>query len=334
MKRLRAGVIGLGVGGEHAAGYQRHQACEVTALCDLSDGKLARAKAEFPNARLTCRPEDILGDPLIDLVSIASYDDAHFEQTLAALRAGKHVFVEKPMCRSQDELARLKQAWLRQGHPKLASNLVLRAVPLYQWLRREIRNGRLGQVYAFDGDYLYGRLEKIARGWRKDVENYSVVQGGGIHLIDLMLWLTNEKPTTVAAVGNRLCTAETDFRYDDYVTATFRFASGLIGRITANFGCVHRHQHVVRVFGTRATFIYDDQGPRLHTDRAPSIPPRPLDLPALPASKSDLIPSFVDAIANGQDTRAETQHEFDVISTCSAADRALTTGHTTEVEYL
>src|SRR5262249_50292734 len=152
-------------------------------------------------------------------------------------------------------------------------NLVLRAAPLYCWLRDTIAAGELGELYAFDGDYLYGRLEKITDGWRGEVDGYSVLQGGGVHLVDLMLWLTGQRPATVNAVGNRIATRGTRFRYDDFVAATYRFESGLIGRITANFGCVHRHQHVVRVFGTKGTFIHDDRGARLHSTREPSAAP-------------------------------------------------------------
>jgi predicted dehydrogenase len=211
----------------------------------------------------------------------------------------------------------------------------LRAAPLYQWLRRAIASGDLGDVYAIDGDYLYGRLDKITAGWRRDVDNYSVVQGGGVHLVDLILWLTQERPASVMAAGNRVCTAGTAYRYNDFVAATLTFPSGLLARITANFGCVHRHQHVLRVFGTRGTFIYDDAGARLHTSRDPAVPATALaNLSPLPASKGDLIPPFVDAIVAGSNGREAAQHEFDVISVCVAADAAVAASQPIAVEYV
>src|SRR5262249_60336434 len=136
----------------------------------------------------------------------------------------------------------------------------------------------------FAGDYRYGRVHKITEGWRRDVEDYSVLLGGGVHLVDLMLWLTGERPARVTAAGNRIATEGTAFRYLDFAAATYEFRSGLVGRITANFGCVHRHQHVVRLFGTLATALVDDEGPRLHTSRDPSVPARRLDLAPVPAS--------------------------------------------------
>src|SRR5262249_61070114 len=91
----------------------------------LGVGKVAHSFAE------------LLDDPHTRVVSIASYDNAHFEQVVAALNAGKHVFVEKPVCRTTEELHTVKQAWARhRGKLKLTSNLVLRAAPIYQWLKQ------------------------------------------------------------------------------------------------------------------------------------------------------------------------------------------------------
>jgi predicted dehydrogenase len=334
-EKLGVAVIGLGVGEQHARAYLAAEGCEVRWLYDLDASKAERLAATLKAGRVARHYADILADRQVKVVSIASFDEAHFSQVLEALEAGKHVFVEKPLCRSMAELREIKRAWSRQPIPlKLSSNLVLRAAPVYRFLQKEIAAGALGKIYAFDGEYLYGRLEKITRGWRTHEHNYSVMLGGGVHLVDLMLGLTGERPDSVWAQGNNICTAGSAFRYHDFVTATMHFPSGLIGRITANFGCVHRHQHVVRIFGTKGTFIYDDQGPRIHVSRVPEVPAQPLNLATLPASKGDLIPDFVWAIQNGRDTKVQTQHEFDIISICISADKAVDRGTPVEVEYV
>ena len=322
-QKLGVAVIGLGIGEQHARTYLKLQNCQLQWLYDLDAAKTQAAIATLGQGKAADSLDSILSNPDVNIVSLASYDDAHFQQTITTLQSGKHVFVEKPLCRSIEELRQIKQTWLQQKHLKLESNLVLRAAPLYKWLRNQIQTGKLGQIYAIDGDYLYGRLHKITEGWRKNVENYSVLQGGGVHLVDLMLWLTGEKPITVSTTGNRICTTNTDFRYNDYACATFQFGSGLIGRITANFGCVHRHQHVLRVFGTEGTFIYDDAGPRLHVTRDPAVLAAPLNLAPLPSSKGDLIPPFIQSILNNQDTHNTIQHNFDLISVCAAAEESL-----------
>jgi predicted dehydrogenase len=333
-------VVGLGVGEQHARAYLATGRCQLRWLYDL-EASQACSVAEKLGAGTVARCfEQILEDPDVQAVSIASYDDAHFAQVVAALDAGKHVFVEKPLCRTVDELLAIKHTWSKHGGKlKLSSNLVLRTAPVYQWLQQKVEAGDFGNLYAFDGDYLYGRLHKITQGWRKAVEPYSVMLGGGVHLVDLMLWLIGERPASVYATGNRICTENTGFRYYDYVAATLRCPSGLIGRITANFGCVHRHQHMVRLFGTEATFVCDDAGPRLHVARDPSAAvgarhASPVHLPTLPATKGELIAPFVSAILADANLNAHSQTIFDVISICAACDQALQLGSEVEVRYV
>ncbi len=330
---LRVGVIGLGVGEQHVAGFRRSPHCEVTVVCDYDEGKLDAARETYPGLETTTDADAVVTDPEIDVVSIASYDHLHFGQALTALQHGKHVFVEKPLCRTAEEVAGLRDALAEHPHLQLASNLVLRAAPLYKYVREQARSGGLGAMYAFDGDYLYGRLHKITDGWRGDVDNYSVMLGGGIHLVDLMLWLTEERPLSVTATGNRISTEGTAFEYRDFVAATYVFPSGLVGRVTANFGSVHPHQHVVRLFGTEASLIYDDAGPRIYRDRDPTTSVEVLDLASLPSSKAELIPGFIEGIVEGVRDNRATLHELDVITACVAANRALDEGGSVDIEY-
>lgn len=332
MTSLGAAVIGLGIGEQHIYGYDCPPKCDVVALCDFSSEKLQSVAPQYTRARRTTDWQNVVDDRDVNVISIASFDDDHFPQTVAALEANKHVFVEKPLCRTHDELVQVKRLVADRGM-MLGSNLVLRAAPVYRWLKQAIANDELGTVYAFDGDYLYGRIHKITGGWRNKMGEYSVMQGGAIHLADLMLWCTGQRPVDVTSHGNGICTEESSFEPDDFVSSIFRFPSGMIGRITANFGCVHCHHHVMRVFGTKATFIYDDQGPRIMRTRDPETPAEMLDLETLPNSKSVLIPGLLDDILNGADPVRRAQTEFDTMSICLAADESLDCNSTVEINY-
>jgi predicted dehydrogenase len=334
---IRTAVIGLGVGEQHARAAASHPKAVLAVLCDLDRARAERIANDICVKTTASDPphvlatvEDAIDAPDVDAVILATYDDQHAAQVLRAFAAGKHVFCEKPLCRTVEEVRAIAAA---RADRHLQCNLILRAAPLYRWLRDAIRAGELGDVYAIDGDYLYGRLHKITEGWRKGVDDYSVMQGGGVHLVDLAMWLVGERPARVSAVGNRIVTRETEFRYPDFVAATFEMPSGIVMRITANFGSVHKHQHVLRVFGSKATFIVDDAGARLHTVRDPGAPPRVLDLAPVAANKGDLVPGFIDAIAAGADPAPAARHELDVITACIAADRALATNQPTAIEY-
>lgn len=332
---LGVAVVGLGVGEAHARAYASNASCELRWLLDHDATKADRIAKELGQGRTARDLDSILKDPSVDVMSIASFDQDHHRQTVEALHAGKHVFVEKPICLTMDELHDIHAAWKAGGgRQKLSSNLVLRAAPLYTWLRTALQDGSLGRAYALDADYLYGRVEKITDGWRRDVKDYSVMAGGGVHLVDLLMWLTGQRPVRVQAVGNQIATQGTAFKSDDYAAAQLTFPDGAVARVTANFGCVHPHQHVVRVFGTKATFLYDDAGARIQRSRERGARSEPIPHAPKPQDKGALIHPFIDAILRDEDLSAHTRGIFDAMSVCIAIDRAKATGEPTGVEYL
>lgn len=335
---LGIAVIGLGVGEQHAHAYASDSQCELRWLFDLSQEKAAEVRVRVAQSggagEIASSYDAILSDPKTDVISIATYDDLHFSEVRKALAVGKHVFVEKPLCRTFDELQDIGKAWRDGGRPHLASNLVLRAAPLYGWLIEQVKSGALGEIYAIDAEYFYGRLPKITEGWRKDVKNYSVMEGGGIHMIDLMVALAGARPQSVCTVGNNVATRGTAFGYDDFQAATFKFPSGLIGRAAANFACVHRHHHILRVFGTKATFIYDDAGARLHTTREEDARAQAIHHAPLPNGKGALIPNFIKAIVQGDDPAPAVQREFDLVSVCAHSDLSHAQGREINIRYV
>ena len=331
MRRLiQVGVIGLGVGEQHARTWARQRGVSLVGVCDRAREKARRVSRDLKTGTFM-RWSDVMNHPELDAVSIATFDQQHARQVREALLAGKHVFVEKPLCRTEKELKKIRKAWACKK-PALMANLVLRAAPLYRSLGAMIEAGKLGKIYAMDGDYLYGRIHKITGGWRSRDKNYSVMAGGGVHLLDLILGFAKEKPATVSAAGNRICTRGSRFRRKDFVSAVFQFPSGLIVRVTANFGCVHRHQHTLRIFGTRGTVIVDDAGARWHRSRRPDARARNLRWRLLPPSKGELIPDFGGLIRSGAAARQKAaEREFRLAACLIAADRALKTGRRQKV---
>jgi predicted dehydrogenase len=324
-KLIRAAVIGLGVGEQHARAWARCRGGRLAGICDRDKGKALRLSRELKTGTFGDWRQ-MLMEPALHAVSIATFDGQHARQVWDALRSGKHVFVEKPLCRTAAELKKIRKAWVRKK-PGLMTNLVLRAAPLYRGIQRMIEIGRLGKIYAMDGDYLYGRIHKITGGWRSRDRTYSVMAGGGVHLLDLILGIAGEQPVSVSAVGNRICTHGSRFRRKDFVSAVFQFPSGLIARLTANFGCMNRHQHSLRIFGTRGTIFVDDVGARWHRSRRPDAKPILLKANRLPSSKGALIPHFVSLIRAGGGARKKAaEREFSLAACLIAADQALKTG--------
>ena len=320
---LNCAVIGLGIGEEHVRALLAHPQVQLSAVCDVNHNRVSQVLTKYQlNETLHKSFDEIINDRNIHLVSIASFDDVHFAQVMACLQNGKHVFVEKPLCQTAEQLTQIYYLWRKQQNLGLASNLLLRKAPLYTWLAKQIKLGVFGNIYAMDMDYLYGRIQKITEGWRGAVDHYSVMAGGGIHLIDLMARFVGERPVHVQSAVNKIATYGTAFRYHDFHTALFAFKNNIIARITANFGCMHRHQHVVRIFGTKATFFYDDMGARIAWTRAEDIRAEQLTFAPKPSHKGMLLLDFVEDILNHTPNR-HTQSEFDVMSMVIAADHAV-----------
>ncbi len=322
MSKLRAAVIGLGVGEQHIAGFGRHPACEVTALCDCADDKFAMARAKYPHLRLERDARTLLTDPDIDVVSIATFDDVHCEQIVMALEHGKHVFVEKPICLLEAELVAIRAALKRRPRLKISSNLILRKSPRFLELRDWIRTGTLGDIFLIEADYHYGRLHKLTDGWRGKLPFYSVMHGGGIHMIDLVLWLTGQRALRVTALGNQIASAGSSFQNHDMVISLVQLENGAVAKISANFGCVKPHFHNVHVFGTAATYQNDWPDARLYRSRDPDVPYERVVTTYPGAHKGDLLFSFIEAIRTETEPEVGADDVFAAMSVSLAIEAA------------
>ena len=327
---IGAGVIGLGVGERHIAGFQAHPECRVVAICDTDPAKQAMARERYPQARFYRRAEELIDDPKVEIVSIASHDDAHYAQLCRTLDAGKHAFVEKPVCTREDELADLRARLAHRPHLKLSSNLILRKAPRFADLKVRVARGALGRLYYLEGDYDYGRLHKLEQTWRGALPNYSVTLGGAIHMVDLLLWLmAGRSPVEAMAMGNRISSSEARMRFaqNDLVVGLLRFDDGTVAKISANFGCVRPHFHRLSVYGTLGTFENGVEEGRYWMERDPAARPERTTLAYPGAAKGDLIPSFVDSVLGRRAAEITVREILAAMGACLAIDRACREGN-------
>lgn len=333
-RTLGVGVIGLGVGEQHALAFAGHSDCRVTALCDRDPAKLGLIGDSLSDARRYASAEALIDDPDVAIVAVASNDDDHCAQIVRALRAGKHVFSEKPLCLSAGELRQIRHAWRESAGLRLSTNTVLRRSARFRWLHDTVRAGGLGRICSIEADYVYGRISKLTQGWRGQIPGYSVMLGGGIHLVDLVLWITSERPTAVQAMANDLGSRGSGFTGNDLVLALLKFRSGLVAKIGANFASVHPHYHRLIVYGSEATFENTVSGPaRLWTSRRPDEPAEPIDAAYPGVRKGDLIPAFVDAVLGRGEPDVDEDQAFAAVSVCLAIDRAVAEQRPVDVEY-
>ncbi len=332
-KVLKIGIIGLGVGEKHAEVYLQNSKCKLIAVSDFNEGKLSDFNAKINDLKyVSVNADDILSDPEIDLVSIASYDNFHADQILKAISAGKHIFVEKPLCLHDHEYELIRFALDQNPEIKLSSNLVLRCAPHFKEIKAKLQSGFFGKPYYFEGDYNYGRINKIINSWRGEIPFYSVVHGGAIHLTDLIVWLSESRITDVVAVGNKIMTDNTKFKFPDMVSALLKFENGITAKVSANFGCVMPHHHGLSVFGSEGSYIKGFQNEEYYNSRE-ADGNRTSRAYEEKFSKTELLESFIDFIINDTVPMVTTIDVLNTMAVSLAIERSLQTNNWEKVKY-
>ena len=217
MDKLRIGIIGLGWFGEiHAETIAGIPNLELTALCTRTEGRLAALGSKFGVKKLYRDYHDMLADPEIDAVSICTMWDQHTEPAIAALKAGKHVFLEKPIASTVADARKIVEA-SKGAKGILFIGHIVRFNPRYRMAKQAIDAGRIGKVVALSS------RRNIPAAWTPTIlEKIGPIVGDAIHDTDIMLWFTGSKITSAYAqtVDVR------GLKYPDIGQTMFRFASG------------------------------------------------------------------------------------------------------------
>jgi predicted dehydrogenase len=173
----------------------------------------------------TTRYDDILRDPEIDAVLIVSRNQLHASQALQALRAGKHVFVEKPMALTEEECRQLVHAEAETGK-LLAVGFNRRFAPYYVEQRRQLarRTGPAVLTARVNSPGISGSY------WMADPSIGGAILGEACHFVDLFAWLLGSEPEQVTAYS--LPTGSADPIGENNLVASFRFADGSIANLT------------------------------------------------------------------------------------------------------
>lgn len=299
-KRLGVGIIGLGIGKRHLETVNASRVAYVAGICDLDSIKLTQVGRMVPNAFQTKNSSELINDPRVDVVVIASYDSAHGGQVIEALTARKHVFVEKPLCTSRIELDLIQNHLAENPRLAISSNLVLRTRGKYRVLRRLIDCGFLGNLYYLEADYDYGRIHKFTHGWRGEDPQYSVMLGGGIHMVDLVIWLVGKPLLEVVAMGSNSATrGQTLNGADDTQVALLKFETGVLAKVSANFPIALDHSHSLKVCGTSATFLESPEEPMIVSRQDNEEGFRSKRLRGTDGPKSAVFASFLHSIRDG-----------------------------------
>ena len=252
-KLLKAGVIGLGMGGNHLAAYLEHPDVEVVAIADRREDRRALLPTNYPTFKGKVYTEGIemIRKEKLDIVSVAVPNFLHKDLTIAALESGANVLCEKPMALNTADAQLMADTAKRCGK-LLGINFSKRFLPQSRAMKDLVDEGLLGSIYYGRSVWLRrsgipGLTTNATSGMGPWFFNKKLSGGGplidlGVHRLDLALWLMGyPKPTWVMAstydkLAQKLAVKRgVEYTVEDLACAMIKFANGATLELDASW---------------------------------------------------------------------------------------------------
>jgi predicted dehydrogenase len=295
-------------------------------ICDVDAERLRAVGARHPSARITSRSADLLDDPAIDAIYLATPVSSHFDLARRALEAGKHVLIEKPMAtdlgqaRELQALAEARRRTLMVGHTFVFS-------PPVRKVKELIEAGQVGDIH-------YIETTRVNLGlFQKDA---SVLWDLGPHDLSILMYWLSEVPISVSARGRSYHGGEA---LEDVAFVTLEFPSGVLAQVQLSWLAPSKLRRT-SIVGRQRMIVYDDLEPvekvKIY-DRGVERQPASYGEFQLTYRSGDiLIPRidpteplqlecahFVDCIRTGKVPDASPQSGVDVVRVLLAAEQSL-----------
>jgi predicted dehydrogenase len=247
VNNINIGIIGYGYWGPNLVrNFAETPGAQVAAVSDLDTAKLAVVQRRYPTVKTTTDFRELLNDPNIDAIAVATPVNTHFELALAALRAGKHVWLEKPMTENSEQarllidIAQRRQRVLLVDHTFIYTGAVVKMHEL-------IKSGDLGRIYYYDSIRVNLGL------FQRDV---SVISDLAVHDFSILDYLLGEYPVAVTSSGtNHFPGTPENLAY-----VTLFYESGTIAHANVSWLAPVKVRQIL-VGGSKKMITYDDLEP-------------------------------------------------------------------------
>ena len=244
---INIGIVGYGYWGPNLVrNFAETPGLSVAAVSDLDPAKLAVVQRRFPAVKTTRDFRELLNDPGIDAIAIATPVNTHFELGMAALKAGKHLWLEKPMCETPDEARRLVDEAQRRNLTLIVDHTFIYTGAV-QKMAELIKADELGRIYYYDSIRVNLGL------FQRDV---SVISDLAVHDFSILDHLLGEHPVAVTASGmNHFPGTPENLAY-----MTLYYESGTIAHVNVSWLAPVKVRQIL-VGGSKKMITYDDLEP-------------------------------------------------------------------------
>jgi len=244
---IKIGIVGYGYWGPNLVrNFAETTGAKVAAVSDLDSAKLALVQRRYPAVKTTTDFRELLSDPDIDAIAIATPVSTHFEVALLALRAGKHVWLEKPMTETSDQARQLIDEAQKRNLVLLVDHTFIYTGAVAK-MNEIIKNGDLGQIYYYDSIRVNLGL------FQRDV---SVISDLAVHDFSILDHLLGEHPVAVSANGtNHFPGTPENLAY-----VTLFYDSGVIAHTSVSWLAPVKVRQIL-LGGSKKMITYDDLEP-------------------------------------------------------------------------
>ena len=232
-KKHRFGVIGAGLWGEaHAEVYATHPWAELAAVCDSDRSRAERVAKRFGAPRVYTDYREMVKDPGVDAVAVATPDFAHRDPVVAAAKAGKHVHSEKPLATSREDAEAIAAA-VRSSGVTYMVDFHARWNPPFAIARKNIEEGTLGRIMS-----AYFRLNdmiSVPTSMLSWASRSSILWFLGSHTVDTLRFLLADEVERVYSVSRAEVLRERGIDAPDLYQSVLEFRSGVVATIENNW---------------------------------------------------------------------------------------------------
>ena len=332
MKKVKHGILGLGWFGEkHCEALAAIPNVELHAVCTRNPGRLAEVAEKF-GAKMTFTDyHAMLADPELESVSITTMWDQHAAPAVAALQAGKHVLLEKPMastvadCDAIVNAANAAKGFFMTGH-------ICRFNPRYAAAKQEIAAGKIGKIIS-----MYARRNLPAWVGATVLDKIGPIIGDCVHDTDLMFWFSGSRAVSAYAQTVKF----RDHAHPDLGQVMYRLESGA-SCILESVWCLpdttpFQIDERLEVVGTEGSISIHDTHPNLMIvdnkgARCPDTTYWPIIHGQLRGALRDELAYFVNCIASGEKPAVITAEDSrEAVRACLAAEESARTGQVVRI---
>jgi predicted dehydrogenase len=241
------GIIGYGYWGPNLVrNFFETKGASVRQVCDLRAGRLEHAAMRFPGISTTTRVDELIDDPSVDAVAIATPVSTHFEFAMRVLAAGKHVLVEKPLAGTAEQARRIIEEADRRGLVLMVDHTFVYTGAVRR-IRDIVASGDLGDIYYYDSVRVNLGL------FQHDI---SVIWDLAVHDLSILDYVIPAKPRAVSATGMSHVARQPE----NIAYLTLFFSDAMIAHIHVNWLAPVKVRRTL-IGGSRKMIVYDDIEP-------------------------------------------------------------------------